>query len=320
MGLDDRQDRSILFGGLIILGLLVLAVGLFALDAVVAKFRNPDRIYAVLPQAPKLAAGARVWISGKDVGEVTEVALMPFTGDTLARIAATIEFPHEYHEQLRRDSRVRITSARMIGSPVIDIAPGSLSAPELQHGDTLYMGDLITIAELRDRALVAKASFDSALVELRAVAGPAGRRMKSLQPVMRNMAGAQRELAALMADFRNGPAARVLSDGELTGAISSLQETVSRLGPAFAQARARLNGPGGTGGAAGVATSLKRMQGNAERLSAALSDLQAMMVEQNGTLYRMSADSALLKTLHTAQAQLDSLIAESKANPMRFIF
>jgi ABC-type transporter Mla subunit MlaD len=319
MALIDRQDRSVLFGGLIILGLIVLGVGLFALDAVVAKFRSPDTIYAVLPQAPKLAAGARVWIGGKDVGEVTEVALMPFTGDTLARIAATIEFPHEYHEQLRRDSHVRITSARMIGSPVIDIAPGSLSSPELQHGDTLYMGDLITIAELRDRALVAKASFDTALTELRAVAGPAGRRMKSLQPVMRNMAGAQRELAALMADFRNGPAARVLTDGELTGAISSLQETVSRLGPAFAQARARLDGTGGTGGA-GVATSLKRMQGNAERLSAALSDLQAMMVEQNGTFYRMSADSALLKTLHTAQAQLDSLIAESKANPTRFIF
>ena len=79
MALLDRQDRSVLYGALIITGLVVLAVGLFALDGLVARFKDPDRIYAVLPNAPKLAAGARVWIGGKDVGEVTEVALVPFT-------------------------------------------------------------------------------------------------------------------------------------------------------------------------------------------------------------------------------------------------
>ena len=318
MAAFERQDREMLYGGLIILALVVLAVGLFALDGVVAKFQDQDRIYAVLPQAPKLAPGARVWIGGKDVGEVTEVVLMPFTGDSASRVAVAIDFPHEFHEQLRRDSHIRITSARMIGAPVIDIAPGSLGAAELQHGDTLYMGDFVTIPALRSKALLVKASFDTALVELRAVAGPAGRRMASLQPVMRRMGGAQQELAALMADFRSGPAAQMMSDGRLAADIASLQQTVSRLGPAFAAARARITG--GQPGGVSVAASLERMQGNAERLSTALADLQAMMVEQNGTLYRIGADSALIRTLHTAQAQLDSLIAEAKANPTRFVF
>jgi hypothetical protein len=68
-----------------------------------------------------------------------------------------------------------------------------------------------------------------------------------------------------------------------------------------------------------IGPSLQRMQANAERLSLAIDHLQTLMKENNGTMYRMSADSALLKTLHGVKAQLDSLIIEAKKNPLKFV-
>ena len=315
MATVERQGREMLLGGLIILALVTVAVGLFALDRIIASFRNPDRFHAVLPEAPKLTVGTRVWIGGKDVGEVVELEFMPFRGDSTARLVVAMEFPHEYHEHLRQDSRVRLTSERMIGVPVIDLIPGTAAAPPLAHGDTLYMDQLVTLPALMAKAATIKGSFDTALVQVRALGPQMGKRMDSFQPVMQNLTAAQGELTSLMDDMRAGPAAQLMADGRLAAELGSLQRTVAQLGPAFGAARARM-----TDTQSGVGPSLERMQGNAERLSRALADLQAMMKENNGTFYRMSADSALMKTLHETQAQLDSLIMEAKKNPLRFVF
>ena len=314
MATFERQGHETLYGGLIIVGIIVFAVCIFVLDAVVAAFRDFDEIVAVMPEAPGVTKGTAVWISGKPVGTVSRVSFLPIRSDSTAQIAVALQFPHEYHELIRDDSRVRLTSERFIGEPVIDILPGT-SAALVAHGDTLFMGNIVTPEELREKAAKVKQLFDSAIVELRAVAGPARNRMAALAPVMRNMAAAQQELASLTTAVQNGPALELLSDGRLNDHIASLQKTAAELGPAFATARSRM-----TDAETGVAASMGRMQTGAERLSASLTRLQALMEENNGTMYRMSADSALLRTLHGVQAQLDTLMMEARKNPLRFVF
>jgi ABC-type transporter Mla subunit MlaD len=314
MAAFERQGREMWIGGAIIFVLVSVALGIFFLEPFLAQFRHDDHIVAVLPEAPKLAAGAEVWIGGKKVGRVTEVVFMPFHGDTMARIAATLEFPHDVHYLVRQDSHIRLTSARIIGMPVIDISPGSASSPMIDHGDTLYMAQLATLVGLDEKATIIAAAMDTALREVRKLAGPAKARMASLTPVMRNMSAAQTELALLMDDLQNGPVAQYMRGGKLMEQVASLQKTAAALGPAFSNARTNLSGSG-----ANVRTSLEHMQANAERLSNAIDHLQKLMVENNGTLYRMSAGSALLKTLQQARAQLDSLIIEAKKNPLKFV-
>ncbi len=314
MAAFERQGREVLLGSIIILGLIAFSVSLFFMDAMIAALQEQDEIVAVLPEAPKLAVGAEVWIGGKQVGEVTRVSFIPYRGDSTSRIGITLRYPHSFHEQVRKDSRIRITSARIIGAPVIDISPGTAAAPAISHDDTLFMDQLVTPAKLNEKIALITASFDSMRTELAAVSGPAKARMASLAPVMRSMRVAQTEVASLMDAVQNGAAADFMADGQFNASLGSLRTTASQLGPAFASARANLTGSQQT-----LAPSLKRMQGNAERLSTAIGTLQSMMATENGTLHRMSADSALLKSLQGVKAQLDSLIMEAKKNPLKFV-
>jgi ABC-type transporter Mla subunit MlaD len=314
MAAFERQGRDVLLGGIIIVGLVAFAISLFFMNDVVKALQDQDEITAILPEAPKLAKGAEVWIGGKRVGEVTTVTFMPFHGDTTARVAVTLRFPHSVHDQVRKDSHIRITSARIIGAPVIDISPGTAAMPIIGHKDTLFMDQLVTIPALHEKATILAASFDSALKEAEALAGPASDRMASLAPVMRNMSAAQVELASIMDAVQNGAAADFMADGRFAAQLGSIRKSAAALGPAFSQASNRFSGTKGD-----AAPSLKRMQGNAERLSSAIGALQAMMAEENGTFHRVSADSALLKSLHGVKAQLDSLIIEAKKNPLKFV-
>jgi ABC-type transporter Mla subunit MlaD len=318
MPVIDRQGREVAFGAGIILLLVGIGLAIFFLEPFIESLRHQDELIAVLPEAPKLARGADVWVAGKHVGTVTQVAFMPFHGDSTARIAVHIRFPHEVHYLIRRDSHIRITSARLIGEPVIDISPGSPSSPLIPHGDTLYMDSQIaTLASLDEKALIIAAAMDSALTGVKKMAGPLRTRMASLAPVMHNMSAAQTQLAAIMEALQNGPAMQMMASGRFSRSMASLQKTASQLGPAFAQAQANMKTV--TGGTGGAGSSMQQMQANAERLSAAIDQMQKLMQEQNGTMYRMSADSALLKTLHTTKAQLDSLIMEARKHPLKFV-
>jgi ABC-type transporter Mla subunit MlaD len=255
-----------------------------------------------------------VWVGGKRVGTVSDVAFLPLRGDSLARVGATVQIPHSVRDQLRRDSRVRLTSARFIGEPVIDIAPGTAASPALAEGDTLFMDRIVTLTDLHGRVGIIAAAFDSARTELARLSPRAQRRMASLAPVLHNMQTARTEFAALMDGVQNGAAADFMANREFSEDLRSLQRSAGQLGPAFATARARLDSATTGGGA-----SLEQLQRNAERLSAAINELQRMVATENGTLHRMTADSALLRSLHGVQAQLDSLIIEAKRNPLRFI-
>jgi ABC-type transporter Mla subunit MlaD len=315
MAAFERQGREVLLGSIIIIGLVLFGVGLFFIESFIDALRDRDEIVAVLPDAPRLTAGAEVWIGGKHVGEVATVAFMPFRGDTMSRIAATLLIPHDVHDQIREDSRIRLTSTGLMGAPVLDISPGTAASPIIEHGDTLYVPQLVTIADLNVKVAAISAAFDSASLELRTLAGPVKSRMASLRPVMRNMTIAQTELASVLDALQNGASADFIADGRFVESLGSLQRTAAELGPAFGQARENMTGAQGD-----VGQSLKRMQGNAERLSAAIGQLQAMMQNENGTFYRMRADSALVKSLHGVKAQLDSLIIEAKKNPLKFVF
>jgi ABC-type transporter Mla subunit MlaD len=314
MAAFEKQAREAVLGGVIIIALVIISFAIFFLEPFVASLRHLDEVVAVLPEAPKLAKGAEVWIGGKQVGQVTKVAFMPFHGDTMARIAATMQFPHSVHDLVREDSHIRLTTARIIGAPVIDITPGTAASPLIQHGDTLYMDKLVTIVSLHEQATVTVAAMQQTLAEVEKLKGPLKTKMASLTPIMHNMSAAQTQLATLMDAFHNGPAGSFMKDGRFMAELASLQKTAAALGPAFASAQANMaiaTGPAGS--------SLKQLQANAARMSAAIDQLQKMMVENNGTFFRATADSALLKALHTTKAQLDSLIIEAKKNPLKFV-
>lgn len=308
-----RQGRRALLGGAIILGLMALAAGIFLLDDIAARFRSSYQVVAVLPEAPRLVPGSRVWVAGSDVGDVRTVALLPARPDGEAAVALVLRLPGRVRAQVRQDSRVRITSVNLLGAPVVDISPGNASAAALRPGDTLYAARQPSGAAVLARAARFRSTLDSALAELRALQGPAERRLASYQRVRLQLAAAQAEYQHLRDQLQASPLAAGWRSGELSTALDQGRATVTELLRALASVQERMR-------ASGLSANASALGARTAALQRSLAALQDTMRQGGGTLDRLGRDSALVRALAGARLELDSLLADVRRRPLRYVF
>jgi len=308
-----RQGKRALQGSTIIIALLALATGIFLLDDIIARLRSSYELVAVLPEAPRLAAGSRVWVGGNDVGEVRSVSLLPSRGDSSTRVALALRLPGRVREQVRRDSRVRITAVNLLSTPVLDISPGSARASRLSPGDTLRGARAADRTAVLARAAALRASVDSALAGLSALRAPAARRLAALEQVTRQLADARLGYQQLRRDLEANPLLNGVRSGELSASLGRSRARLTEVLASLGEVQRRAQASGLSGNAAG-------MVARAEALQRSLSALQATMHEQGGTMERLARDSALVRALAGARAQLDSLLADTRRNPLRYVF
>lgn len=298
------------------LGTLLLAFFLiFFLADLRRLFVRTDELHVLMPSAAGLAPGSLVWIAGQTVGAVKDIEIRPPGSDSLQRVSVTIDVERRQREHIRRDSEARVTSFRMIGDPVLDISPGSPHLPVIEPGDTLAFRATGSPAAAIARAQALQASLKELVAESRVVATRARDRSQQAQRMMERVAQAGRELRALTTAVQEGPV-NTLSDPEFNRAISGLGQTVGELRTSFARAAERARAA-----RSDAEPSLRRLMARADTISRAITQLQdAMTRSGGGLLTRAMTDSAIVKALHAAQAQLDSLIVETKARPWRFWF
>lgn len=303
-----------LFGSLIILALLLLAAGIFMLDAIVVRLGGRETFVGVLSGNARIASGTPVWIGGRAVGEVGAVELLPLGDDSVARIAATLLVPSSLADQVRRGSHVRVTSARRIGTPVVDIVPGSPTAGVLEPGDTLHMRTGVSSAQLMQALAELRAEAAELTADAGALREPVAARAAALDRLVGRLAGIAASFDALAGDFADGPLGRTLGDPEFGMLLARLDTTVAAVGAALERAGARFTNPD-------AGRSLADVRTRTAALQAQLAILRADIDRSGGgILVRMRTDSAIAKAFHGVRAQLDSLIAEAKANPLRFVF
>lgn len=308
-----RQGRRALLGGAIIAALIALGAGIFVLDDILAAFRAPYEVVAVLPKAPRLAAGSRVWVGGKDVGEVRSIALLPARDDGESRVALALSLPGEVREQVRQDSRVRITAVNALGAPVVDIVPGSTAAAPLAPGDTLRSLRQVDRAAVLARSAAFRASLDTALAEMRALQAPLAQRLAGFERATAQLATASTEYQRLRAAMAASPLLESLGSGELNASISRSRATLAALLDALAGAQQRMR-------SSGLNANVQTMNARATALQRSLADLQSEMRAGGGTLDRLARDSALVRAIAAARTELDSLLVEARRNPLRFVF
>lgn len=306
-----RQRRRTLGGLLLILGLAAGALLVFFMDPLLSTLRDDAELIALFESAPDVAPGAQVWIAGRPQGTVRSVEFLPLTEPSQPRLVLVLSVSRSGLRHVRQDASVQLTSERMVGDPVVDILPGSPGASPIEPGDTLRAAVKLSSAEVVARAAALRAAVDSLLGAAAPVNERARDRMAALARVQAGFAGSQRELARLSASLAASPMMNLTSD-------PAVERALSRLRAASAELRTS-SGAGADPAVARVQAAFAPLTRHAGELSARLDSLR-MLAAPNGTLTRMQNDSALAVAIRGAQAQLDSLIAEARANPARFVF
>jgi ABC-type transporter Mla subunit MlaD len=311
---ETRQRRRPLWGGLLLMALLATAVVIFFLDDIVAAFERHYELVALVPDAPGIAAGTPVWVSGRRAGEVKTVAILPTTLDTLGRIAVTMRLPLHVQQQIRADSRVRITSVNMMSEAVVDILPGTPHAALKEPGDTLRLEARPTAAQLTARAADVRADLDTVLATFASLAPPARARMQQTERILAELDGAMLEVQQLRSDLAGNEGLAALRDPAFRASLERATAHAAELPRAVAALRERADGP------ADVQAALARLQLRADTLRLRLDAAAAMLNDPLGLTGRMQRDTALARAVDAARASLDSLVAEVRRNPLRFVF
>lgn len=312
---ERSQNREALWGGLA-LGALVLAFLLiFFLADIRRMFTRTDDLYVLMPSAAGLQRGSEVWLAGRTVGEVKEIEVRPPGSDSLQRVMVRVEVEQRHREHIRRDSEARVTSFGVIGDAVLDITPGNPAVPAIHENDTLRFRDAGTTAEAIARARSLTESMRELVAESKVVAQRAEDRSAHAKRMIDRLSVTARELEAFTTAVQEGPL-NTLSDPEFNRVLQSLAGTVEELRGSFAQALERAQKA-----KADAEPALRRLTARADTISQAIGRLQqAIQQSGGGLLTRAMTDSAIVKALHVAQAQLDSLIVETKKEPWRFWF
>ena len=315
MPIERSQKREAMLGILAITILIVSFLLIFFLADLRRLFTPTDELYVLMPSAAGLSKGAPVWVAGQTVGEVKEIEVRPPNSDSLQRVAVRIEVESRHLEHIRHDSQARITSFNLIGDPVLDITPGTPGRPIVEDGDTLRTRPSQSPAQVMERARSLQASMQELVTQTRGISGPARERSVQTADLGRRLMGTARELQEFADAFDQGPI-KTLGDPEFVRIVGSISTMLDELRDAFNRAAERANAASADAGPA-----FRRLAARADTISAQITQLQLSIARGGGGLLtRAQTDSAIVKALNGARAQMDSLVAETKKNPLRFWF
>jgi phospholipid/cholesterol/gamma-HCH transport system substrate-binding protein len=124
-------------GVTVIAASLTLGFLLFLMSGTSGLFTPRIVLKSYFDNAQGLRKGAPVRLSGVDIGNVTDILIVPFKDKQLTPVEITMKVSTKYSYALRRDSTASLDTAGVLGETYLDIESAQAVGPPAQQGDTL---------------------------------------------------------------------------------------------------------------------------------------------------------------------------------------
>ena len=116
---------------------LTLGLLLFLMTGTAGLLTKRITVRSYFDNAEGLRQGAPVRLSGVDIGNVTDIRIVPYKDKRLTPVEVTMKVSTKYIYNLRRDSVTSLDTAGVLGETYLDIESSQAVGPEAQDGDTL---------------------------------------------------------------------------------------------------------------------------------------------------------------------------------------
>jgi phospholipid/cholesterol/gamma-HCH transport system substrate-binding protein len=286
-----KTRDDILVGVVIVLGLLVGIIGSVWLARGGLSKGYP--LYAKFAWGAGLKTGAPVWVSGAAVGYVSDVQFRP-DGTLLTQLRITSSQP------IPKGSPASVVPNGIFGDVAVNFTPKMLAAKYVE-GDTVISGPAAAgIAQLTAKAdtITTSVAALTAAMNKELVAGG------GLADLRKTLAGTNKLIAELTT-------IAATQSAQLTATMTSLRRATSAIDSVKIDS---------------TLTNLRTASGNMNSLtrsldstSRALGNIVAKVDSGNGSLAKLVNDPALYNDMHSLLGRMDSLIADIKKNPKRYI-
>ncbi len=306
------------------IGLLAAAVVVSAATVILAFGRvgtlhgKTFRLYVATNSARGVINGTEVWLDGEKVGLVRTVNFRPPTVSAKERLVIVTDLLESAQDHIRRNALVQIRSGTtLIGDQVVNLSGGTAQSPPVRAGDTLLAVEQPDNEHMMSEMAAAAKQFPPILQNVKVLAA--------------QLQSTEGTLGAFGLDHGNAPLARIerrterlLSEfDDSTGALGMFINGSPELEAKATHATAQLDS------IRTLLASKNHSLGRFRRDSTLKRDLQRIRAElvavgqlansPQGTVGRLRADSAITVGVRRSLASIDSLFADMKKRPLRYI-
>lgn len=306
-------------GFVLIVGLGLLALGIFLIGEVGEVFGERYELVTLMESASGLQPGAVVQVAGRNVGQVEQVEFIApaARGESDLAVAVWIGVSVTVREQIRRGSRARVRTLGLLGDRIIDIEPGSADSAVLVAGDTLGSAPALSYDELLGQAADAVQSLtdlsnglSGTLARVSAGEGSLGRLLVD-DTLYDGLVDLNVHLSAVLGPLAAGEGllGRLLEDEEIYDRLVTATARLDTVTGVVAAGE-------GTLGRLLASDSLYRALAS----SATRADSLLGLVEGGeGALGRLVGEEALYEELLKVVVDLNAFLEDIRTNPGRFI-
>lgn len=140
--------QAVLLGVVVLAGLGLGALGLFAIGSRQLLWADTLHLRAAFPDVRGIEVGARVRVRGVNAGEVVDVKAPAAPGEP---IVVRMRLEGQFRSLIRTDATAQIQSSDMIGGRVIELFPGTSQAAPVAEDATLASRPSVELADVLDR-------------------------------------------------------------------------------------------------------------------------------------------------------------------------
>lgn len=298
------------FIGLTILILITVLIG--TNDFLFSKTYN---LYIKLDNTAGLVNGAPVTLGGYKIGDVEAIGFVSVNSKTDIRIKLRIKF--DYAEQIRKDSKVRITSIGILGEKFVDINIGNPNEEIIPENSFLDVEPVLSLDNITKNITPGIESFNQAMENIKEVTdsivkgkGTVGELINNSE-TLKNLNHIIKKIDLTLASIqnKNGSLNKFLNDDKLYDNLSAAVDDLKLLGE-------NLNNGKGTLGKLVTDDSLyNNLKSSTNQLNIILKE-----ANQDSTLIGgLLNDKKIYKNLNELIMDINNLIKDIKDNPDRYI-
>lgn len=297
---------------------LVVGLAILVFGNVGAVHGRKFTLYVTTDAARGVIRGTEVWLDGQLVGTVKDVAFCPPTVNPKDRLVLVLSMLEDARPHIRMDTRVQIRAGTtIIGDQVVYMSSGTARQRGIRAGDTIRAGEQPDFESVSSDVALASREFPGIIENV-----------KLLSAQLRSTEGV---IGAFGVDMRGPQLQRLRARSErlmsrisggsgtipmLLGSSDELRGRASRAMAAADSIRTLLSSDRHSFGRFRRDSTLGRQ---IQETRDELERVQALASSPNGTIGRLRADSAITVAIHRDVASLDSLFADIKTHPLRYI-
>ena len=274
------------------------------------------RLFVTTNAARGLIRGSEVWLDGQRVGNVVGVEFRPATASSKERLVLNLELLEKSHSLIRRNSRVRIQpGTSVIAEQVVYIHSGTLASAVIPDGDTLHATEQTDMEGISSDAALASRELPAILSNVKLL----GTQLEATQELVGSIVADDGKMRSVRARASRVMAGLAGAGGSLRPMLGARELVIERA----QQARAQFDS------IRTLLASNKNSLGRFRRDSTIMREIASLRNEvaeirrlvdsPDGTIGRLRTDSAIVRGVHRDLALLDSLMADMKKRPLRYI-